>query len=125
MSKTKSRPSGASGGSWETSELRHPPMNVFEGDLPFGVRCTLYQTGGDGCGGIQYDRLTFEVLSNIDRQLGSLCALVKATREGGEKRSMMPDNDESMLFMVRGFYMVLRGKVPGKRTRAERGHTGA
>ena len=59
------------------SELIHPPVNVFGGDSVGGFYGGGYQSSVGGSGGIQYERLSFEMLHDIDRRLGVLCTLLE------------------------------------------------
>ena len=54
-----------------------PPMNTFPCNNPAGGNgCGTYPRGGGG-GGINYERITAEALSNIDRTLSTMSTLLK------------------------------------------------
>ena len=54
-----------------------PPMDVFKGDYSFGAYGGAGNSGGYGGNGVNYDRISAEALSNIDRTLRTLCSFVK------------------------------------------------
>ena len=55
----------------------NPPMNIFASDTARSVNDSGYHTSGGGGGGINYERLTLEMLANIDRRLSTLCTLIE------------------------------------------------